>query len=239
MVGKLMSYGLAASVLLASTSVSRASLVLDFRFADGSTTKVLKASDAGTDIVVNVYAQFTGDSSSAFKYGYFTARSAVLTSNIDADITGRSLQSAFAASGSSTGTLQDINADNVTDLGASSLTSPTGWVNPRAADYTVGSNILLGAFTVHINSVTLPAAGQTVNSLRFDVRTDYNKTIGQEWAISENGNPATVDGATKFQGSSVTFAVTGPTSIPVPAAAGLGLFGFGTLASTRILRRRR
>jgi len=140
---------MAALIVTALTaSAARASLTINLRFADGSTTHTLTAADVGTDIEIDVWATITGQnppSSTNFyglQYVYYSAVSSLPNGagtgvNGAIDASANALTAAFNANGSQVGVTQDINGDGVADVG--SRTDVLSMDKPRGSDPVAGA----------------------------------------------------------------------------------------------------
>ena len=123
-------------------SAARASLVVNLRFADGSTTHQLTAADVGTDIEIDVWASITGQNPPSannffgIQYLYYNVVSSLPDGggtgvNGAIDASANALVAPFnAINGTNVGTTQDINGDGVADVGSN--TDPTAVPKPRA-----------------------------------------------------------------------------------------------------------
>jgi hypothetical protein len=133
---------LAAMVVMAlSASVSRASLTINLRFADGSTTHDITAADVGHDVEIDVWATITGQNAPSannfygLQYVYYSAVSSLpggagigVSGAVDAS--ANALSASFDFNGSQVGTTQDVNGDGVADV--ASNTDVTEDPKPRA-----------------------------------------------------------------------------------------------------------
>jgi hypothetical protein len=135
---------LAAAIFAAlMCPAARASLVVNLRFANGSTTHQLTAADVGTDIEIDVWASITGQNPPSannffgIQYVYYNVVSSLPNGggtgvNGAIDASANSLVAPFNANGSQLGVTQDINGDGVADVG--SATEATNVDKPRGFD---------------------------------------------------------------------------------------------------------
>jgi hypothetical protein len=140
--------GLMVSPLFAAAA--RAALVINLRFADGSTTHALTAADVGHDVEIDVWASITGNNPPSptnfygIQYVYYSAVSSLpggtgtgVNGGIDAS--ANALVAPFSSNfGTQVGVTQDINGDGVADVGSS--TTLTDVAKPRSEVPTFDDN---------------------------------------------------------------------------------------------------
>ncbi len=136
-----MSFAVAMIVTALVVSTARASLTINLRFADGSTTHALMAADVGHDVEIDVWATITGQNAPSannfygIQYVYYSAVSSLPDGSgtgVNGAIDASALVAPFGATGSQVGVTQDINGDGVADVGSG--TDITDTSKPRAAD---------------------------------------------------------------------------------------------------------
>jgi len=253
---------LALGVVAASLAVAQAAqaaLVLDFRFAANTpgVTSDLKQVEptAGQVYTVNVVAKVQAADIVGLTGVYFRA---ISSQTAGGAITAGGVTSAAVATGwtasSSNGTIQDLNADGIIDVGKSSLTTSTGSsadFHPRAlqgssgvfASYADGATstqtwtpvdggyeTIIGTFNVTATSVSLADGVKTTfvpqipNGNASAPAATWYEAATAEDGVS--GKKNIVSGTAAAAGATVG---NGVTFAPVPEPASLGLLALGAL----------
>ena len=183
---------LATLIGLGATS-AHGSLVLDLRTATGGTSIVVTPAMIGTDISLKVWANVTGTGAAAegLWYVYYSVKSNNTGGGaITGGLTGGTLVSPFAASGSQVGTVAELNSpsDNLTDMGTNNATPVAAHAKPRAAEATYSnSSPLYGeaitdgwrwnveSVTLHITSAILGSGSSAYSAIPPSIMTGVTK----------------------------------------------------------------
>lgn len=229
-----------------------AGLVVNFRFADGSLTKNVGVLDAGSTIQVDVWASVTGSAAGAegFQAMYFGAQTQELTTEIDGDITARSILTPFTATGNSAGTLQELSyapggSDGQTDLGGTALNTSTGWARPYAGlgtFVTTGGQTIENGVEFRVATLTYSAStilplltGEETTALRIYPILPSTLLAGTRATWQQDGqsvNAGTASAGGYSTGTGVEFVAVA--AVPEPATIGLA-----AAAAAMLLGRRR
>ena len=231
-------------------SAADASLVVNLRFANGSTTHQLTAADVGTDIEIDVWASVMGQNPPSannffgIQYLYYNVVSSLPNGggtgvNGAIDSSDNALVAPFnAQNGTQLGVTQDINGDGVSDVGSD--TDATGVDKPRSVpivfDNTPGAvtNPLPTGYEFEVEKLYFH-----VNSLALG-ETEFTPVIptsllgaadlvGANWwqDSPSTSSPAGFMNGTYSGGTAVTFV-----NVPEPTGIAM-LVGVGSLLSRR------
>jgi hypothetical protein len=232
-------------------SAARASLVVNLRFANGSTTHQLTAADVGTDIEIDVWASITGQNPPSannffgIQYLYYNVASSLPNGagtgvNGAIDSSANALVAPFKATegGWQLGVTQDFNGDGVADVGSATdvLQVPKPRSFPIVFDNTPGAvtNPLSTGYEFEVEKlyfhVTSLALGETEftpvipTSLLAD-----NDLVGADWwqDSSSTESPTGFMNGPYSGGTAVTFV-----NVPEPTGIAM-LVGVGSLLSRR------
>jgi len=129
--------GMALATLISLAAASaQGALVLDLRTAADGTSIVVTPAMIGTDITMKVWANVTGTGAGAegLQYVFYSVKSNNTGGGaITGGLTGGTLPTPFNAAGSQVGTVQELNADSLTDMGSNNATPVAAHAKPRAA----------------------------------------------------------------------------------------------------------
>ena len=243
---------LAAMVVAAlMASAAHASLVVNLRFANGSTTHQLTAADVGTDIEIDVWASVTGQNPpsansffglqflyynvvSSLPDGLGTAVNGAIDTNADALVAP--FQSIHG--GWQLGVTQDINGDGVADVG--SATDVTQVTKPRADSGIFDDNLTavtnplptgyefeVEKLYFHVNSLAVGETDFTAMPPSQSVISQVEGLYANWWQDSSTDTGSEVMSGVILGGTTVSFV-----NLPEPSSLAM-LLGIGGLMTRR------
>jgi len=230
---------LALGLVVVAAVPGQAGLIIDLQAtsAVGATltnNKLIENATVGAVINFNIVAQITGANGTPGDEGLVSVVVGFLTSNggpIKANVTGRTLSTAYDATGSGLGVIQDRDADTDLDLGGILANSAApDWFTARAdtaPSATLGASQILG-------TVQLTVTAATDGSITFNASKRSSATAAS-W--QEDGVLFSNQGlANGFQmGAPVTISAA---VIPEPSTLALGGIALAGLAGFQLRRRR-
>lgn len=245
----------AAALVLFIASAANASLTVNLRLADGTTSKALSSADANTDIVVNVWAtvigptQTTGTDEGLTQLYYSVKSGSVLGGVLDgtSDILAAQLPAPFnwgvgGAGTGQAGLLQDMAPlDGITDIGSTATAADTKFCRPSvgtnpavmgsSTDPTLTKNLLTNGVEFLIEQLTfhvgnlIAANGDGATTTLTPIRAPFT-TLALAATWKEDNLTKTATTTTYLMGSAVSF-----TLVPlVPEPATMAFLAMGGLS---------
>jgi hypothetical protein len=244
---------LAAMIASALTACAAdASLVVNLRFANGSTTHQLTAADVGTDIEIDVWASITGQNPPSannffgLQYLYYNVVSSLpdglgtgVNGGIDASANALVAPFESVHGGWQIGVTQDINGDGVADVG--STTDATEVAKPRADsaifddNATAVTNPLPTGYEFEVEKLFFHVNSLALGETEFTPVVPTSllgeaDLVGADWWQDSSADSTPTNGFT----SSPYSGGTGVTFVNVPEPTGIAmLVGVGGLLGRR------